>query len=210
MLRLNACAAIYPPSKSAWLSPSWARSPSNCSRSDIGPTSSICNTPWDWPRPPGWAWRSPCPGRKVVVLDGDGSVLMNLGGLTTLARYRPAIWCTSSSTTRACSRSAAFPPRPRPAGPRRRRRGLRHPPHEDRADNRTSSREAFDELRAADPDFDRRQSRGGRAEGIRTGLDLLENRFQFKRHIEKLDKDQIRSENRTRHVQHPCRTGHAT
>src|SRR5256885_5965353 len=30
------------------------------------------------------------PRRKVVVFDGDGSVLMNLGGLTTLARYRPA------------------------------------------------------------------------------------------------------------------------
>jgi sulfopyruvate decarboxylase subunit beta len=29
------------------------------------------------------------PHRQVVVLDGDGSVLMNLGGLTTLARYRP-------------------------------------------------------------------------------------------------------------------------
>lgn len=29
------------------------------------------------------------PREKVVVLDGDGSVLMNLGGLTTLARYRP-------------------------------------------------------------------------------------------------------------------------
>jgi sulfopyruvate decarboxylase subunit beta len=29
------------------------------------------------------------PERQVVVLDGDGSVLMNLGGLTTLARYRP-------------------------------------------------------------------------------------------------------------------------
>jgi len=27
------------------------------------------------------------PERKVVVVDGDGSVLMNLGGLTTLARY---------------------------------------------------------------------------------------------------------------------------
>ena len=25
----------------------------------------------------------------MVVLDGDGSLLMNLGGLTTLARYRP-------------------------------------------------------------------------------------------------------------------------
>ena len=29
------------------------------------------------------------PDLKVVVFDGDGSVLMNLGGLTTLARYRP-------------------------------------------------------------------------------------------------------------------------
>ncbi len=29
------------------------------------------------------------PELKVVVLDGDGSVLMNLGGLTTLARYPP-------------------------------------------------------------------------------------------------------------------------
>ena len=29
------------------------------------------------------------PELQVVVLDGDGSVLMNLGGFTTLARYRP-------------------------------------------------------------------------------------------------------------------------
>jgi sulfopyruvate decarboxylase subunit beta len=29
------------------------------------------------------------PELGVVVLDGDGSILMNLGGLTTLARYRP-------------------------------------------------------------------------------------------------------------------------
>jgi len=29
------------------------------------------------------------PGLRVVVFDGDGSVLMNLGGLTTLGRYRP-------------------------------------------------------------------------------------------------------------------------
>ncbi len=29
------------------------------------------------------------PEQRVVVLDGDGSVLMNLGGLATLARYRP-------------------------------------------------------------------------------------------------------------------------
>src|SRR5689334_3415107 len=29
------------------------------------------------------------PELTVVVFDGDGSILMNLGGLTTLARYRP-------------------------------------------------------------------------------------------------------------------------
>ena len=29
------------------------------------------------------------PNERVVVLDGDGSVLMNLGTLATLARYRP-------------------------------------------------------------------------------------------------------------------------
>ena len=29
------------------------------------------------------------PELRVIVIDGDGSLLMNLGGLTTLARYRP-------------------------------------------------------------------------------------------------------------------------
>jgi sulfopyruvate decarboxylase subunit beta len=29
------------------------------------------------------------PAQRVIVLDGDGSVLMNLGTFTTLARYRP-------------------------------------------------------------------------------------------------------------------------
>jgi sulfopyruvate decarboxylase subunit beta len=29
------------------------------------------------------------PDVEVIVLDGDGSILMNLGSLTTLARYRP-------------------------------------------------------------------------------------------------------------------------
>jgi sulfopyruvate decarboxylase subunit beta len=29
------------------------------------------------------------PERQVIVFDGDGSILMNLGGFTTLGRYRP-------------------------------------------------------------------------------------------------------------------------
>src|SRR5947209_20619621 len=30
------------------------------------------------------------PAHKVIVLDGDGSLLMNLGTLSTMARYKPA------------------------------------------------------------------------------------------------------------------------
>src|SRR5579884_1159482 len=30
------------------------------------------------------------PRQQVIVLDGDGSLLMNLGTLSTLARYKPA------------------------------------------------------------------------------------------------------------------------
>jgi sulfopyruvate decarboxylase subunit beta len=29
------------------------------------------------------------PAHKVIVIDGDGSLLMNLGTLTTMARYKP-------------------------------------------------------------------------------------------------------------------------
>lgn len=29
------------------------------------------------------------PGQRVIVIDGDGSLLMNLGTLSTMARYRP-------------------------------------------------------------------------------------------------------------------------
>ena len=29
------------------------------------------------------------PGQRIVVFDGDGSLLMNLGSLSTMARYRP-------------------------------------------------------------------------------------------------------------------------
>ena len=40
------------------------------------------------------------PELKVVVLDGDGSILMNLGSLTTLARYSSS---SAASRGRACT-----------------------------------------------------------------------------------------------------------
>jgi sulfopyruvate decarboxylase subunit beta len=51
-------------------------------------TSSISSTPWLALNRSVWIALVK-PERQVIVLDGDGSVLMNLGGLTTLARYRP-------------------------------------------------------------------------------------------------------------------------
>ena len=51
------------------------------------------------------------PEQRVIVFDGDGSLLMNLGGLSTMARTVPRNWSTSFSTTRACSRSAVSRPR---------------------------------------------------------------------------------------------------
>ena len=89
MLRIDALKAIYPQLETASSSRSWARSPRNCKSSGTGPTSSICSTRWG--SPPRWASGSPCrrPELPVVVLDGDGSILMNLGSLTTMARYRP-------------------------------------------------------------------------------------------------------------------------
>jgi sulfopyruvate decarboxylase subunit beta len=49
------------------------------------------------------------PERQVIVFDGDGSILMNLGGLTTLARYRPRNLVHVVFDTRACSSVGGFP-----------------------------------------------------------------------------------------------------
>ena len=58
-----------------------------------------------WGRHPmsGWDWPSPNPNRKVIVLDGDGSLLMNLGAMVTLGRTRrprtSATWCSITAST---------------------------------------------------------------------------------------------------------------
>jgi hypothetical protein len=83
--------------------------PADCSRSAairswrasaIRPTT--CSPPATATRTsiPGAAWASPRPsarprhgaaGRRIVVLDGDGSLLMNLGSLATIGWVRPRI-----------------------------------------------------------------------------------------------------------------------
>ena len=107
------------------------------------------------------------PELTVVVFDGDGSILMNLGGLTTLARYRPTNLvhvvfdnesllsvggfptATSTGSDIAGMAAAAGVPRTR-----------------DRARHRLVRRRVRSRARGERPHDARRQGRGGRPVGI--------------------------------------------
>jgi len=124
------------------------------------------------------------PDRRVVVLDGDGSVLMNLGGLTTLARYRPRNLvhvvfdnesllsvggfptATATGTDLAGVAAAAGVPRTATVG------------------TVEAFRRAFDEaLGAGDLTTLVAKVEAVGPSGYVTDLSLLENRFQFQRYL---------------------------
>jgi sulfopyruvate decarboxylase subunit beta len=125
------------------------------------------------------------PRQQVVVFDGDGSVLMNLGGLTTLARYRPGNLLHVVFDNESLLSVGGFPTA---TGAGTDLEGIA------RAAGvpRTATVRTIPEFAAA---FD---SAIGAAElscivtkveavgpkGYVTDLALLENRFQFQRHIE--------------------------
>jgi sulfopyruvate decarboxylase subunit beta len=127
------------------------------------------------------------PQRKVVVFDGDGSVLMNLGGLTTLGRYRPGNLvhvvfdnesllsvggfptATATGTDLEGVARAAGVPRTCTARTVEEFTGAFHAAME--ANELTS---IVAKVEAVGP------------KAFVTGLALLENRFQFQRHIEGL------------------------
>ena len=127
------------------------------------------------------------PHQKVVVFDGDGSILMNLGGYTTMARYHPKNlvhvvfdnesllsvggFPTATSTgtdLEGVARASGIP--------------------------RTAAVHTIEEFSSAFTEAMRTNeltSMVAKVEavgppGYVTGLALLENRFQFKRHIEQL------------------------
>jgi sulfopyruvate decarboxylase subunit beta len=129
------------------------------------------------------------PELTVVVLDGDGSLLMNLGGLTTLARYRPRNlvhvvfdnesllsvggFPTATSTgsdLSAMARAAGIP----------RTTVVRSP------DEFTT---AFGEaLRSNDLTTIVAKVDAVGPAGYVTDLSLLENRYQFQRHLQSLSR----------------------
>jgi len=129
------------------------------------------------------------PKHKVVVLDGDGSILMNLGSFSTMARYRPANLvhivfdnesllsvggfptATSAGTDLAEIARAAGIPRTRTV---RTCAEFADESHAALRGNELTTLVAKVEA-AGPPTF-------------LTDLQLLENRFQFQRHIASLAK----------------------
>ena len=105
---------------------------------------------------------------QVIVLDGDGSVLMNLGGLTTLARYRPRNLLHVVFDNESLLSVGGFPTATSTgtdlAGIARRggRAAHRHGPDARRV--RAGVRRGARRERSGD---DRRQGRGHRAGGVR-------------------------------------------
>jgi sulfopyruvate decarboxylase subunit beta len=124
------------------------------------------------------------PGRQVIVFDGDGSILMNLGALSTLARYRPRNlvhvvfdnesllsvggFPTATSTGTDLARIAAAAGVPRTAA----------------VTTLDAFTHAFDEALAANDltTIVAKVDAVGPA-GYVTDLSLLENRFQFQRYL---------------------------
>jgi len=127
------------------------------------------------------------PQQKIVVFDGDGSVLMNLGGFTTLARYRPKNLVHVVFDNESLLSVGGFPTATSTGSDLE---GIARAAGVPRAETVRSIEEftrAFDlavkgheltsiiaKVEAAGPKV------------FVTELSLLENRFQFLRHIEKL------------------------
>jgi sulfopyruvate decarboxylase subunit beta len=132
------------------------------------------------------------PELRVIVLDGDGSVLMNLGGLTTLARYRPGNllhivfdnesllsvggFPTATSTGSDLAGVAAAAGVPRTATVR------------STAELKVAVEEALaaNELTTVVAKADAHYEPPMGTAGFVTDLSLLENRFDFARHLRSL------------------------
>jgi sulfopyruvate decarboxylase subunit beta len=129
------------------------------------------------------------PKQKVVVFDGDGSVLMNLGGFTTLARYRPKNLVHVVFDNESLLSVGGFPTATSTGS---NLEGIARASGVPRAKTVTSVADfsaAFDEaMKANDLSCVVAKVEAVGPKGYVTELALLENRFKFKRHIEKLKK----------------------
>ena len=124
------------------------------------------------------------PDRQVIVLDGDGSVLMNLGGLTTLARYRPKNLVHVVFDNESLLSVGGFPTATSTGSDLAAIAKAAGVPRTTTVRTIEAFREAFDEALAAGE----LSSVVAKVEAVGpsafvTGLGLLENRFQFQRYL---------------------------
>jgi sulfopyruvate decarboxylase subunit beta len=130
------------------------------------------------------------PQQKVVVFDGDGSILMNLGGYTTLARYRPKNMVHVVFDNESLLSVGGFPTATSTGSDLEgvaRASGIARTRTVKTMEDFTR---AFDEaLSAGDLTSIVAKVEAVGPKGYVTDLSLLENRFQFKRYIERLTKE---------------------
>jgi sulfopyruvate decarboxylase subunit beta len=127
------------------------------------------------------------PQQKVVVFDGDGSILMNLGGYTTLARYRPKNLVHVVFDNESLLSVGGFPTATSTGSDLEgvaRASGISRTQTVQTIEEFTK---AFDEaLRGNELTSIVAKVEAVGPKGYVTELALLENRFQFKRYIEKI------------------------
>ena len=127
------------------------------------------------------------PQQKIVVFDGDGSILMNLGGYTTLARYRPKNLVHVVFDNESLLSVGGFPTATSTGSDLEgvaRASGI---PRTNTVRTIEEFTQGFDEaMRANELTSIVAKVDAVGPKGYVTELALLENRFQFKRYIEKL------------------------
>lgn len=132
------------------------------------------------------------PELTVVVLDGDGSVLMNLGGLTTLGRYRPPNLVHIVFDNESLLSVGGFPTATATGADLAAIAASSDVPRTERADTPEEVLAAYDraidsaELTTIVARVEDHYVAPPEAVGFVTPLGLLENRFQFARHLETL------------------------
>jgi sulfopyruvate decarboxylase subunit beta len=127
------------------------------------------------------------PELQVVVFDGDGSVLMNLGGLTTLARYRPRNLAHIVFDNESLVSVGGFPTATSTGSDLEGIARAAGVPRTQTVRDLETFSAAFDEALEADDltTLIAKVTTEGPA-GYVTDLALLENRFQFSRHLKDL------------------------
>jgi sulfopyruvate decarboxylase subunit beta len=127
------------------------------------------------------------PEQRIVVFDGDGSILMNLGGFTTLARYHPKNLVHVIFDNESLLSVGGFPTATATGSDLAALARAAGIAKAQTVHTLEEFKTAFDEALASNElacIVAKVEAIGPK--GYVTELSLLENRFQFRRHIEKI------------------------